>query len=439
MKTRNFFLVLFTLAVSAGYSQVNSLSLNGAIQVALANRYDIKIQKVNTQVTKKQSDEVLSRSLPQITSDLDARFNTQLQTNILPGSIFGPNVPNQDVKLGATYNTTWGFNLNQSIFNPNDLADRKIAKLQTEYQKQNEKITETNIKDEVTEAYFTVLLWKEKVGLSENNVKRADEVYQVTQSQLNMGQATDYDAQRNKIDLENAKETLEQNKRSYELSVNDLLYKMGSDSIKDPVFTDSLSTLMNIYGEVSPNEGTINRTELWQQKIQMDINSQNMWKQRVLWAPTLSLYGNYTLQYLNSDFKPFGTSNWYPFNYLGVKVSFPIFDGLLKTRTRQEYQLRTEASKYQYDKMVADYRQESLSTRTTLNNALSDFDYQKKNLGLIEELYRIDAARLKNGTVKQSDLITTYYTLQQTQNNYLNSAYNYLIALVKYKKAIGGL
>jgi outer membrane protein len=432
--------IFFLLGSMFVYGQSNQamLSLNDAIQRALVNRYDLKIQKTSTKITEKQLSEVGTRSLPQISSDLDVRYNSQLQTNILPGSILGPpNAPNKEVQFGTKYNTLWGLNLNQQLFNPVNLSDRKIANIQTEYQKQNEKLTEINIKQDVTEAYFTALLWKEKVDLSAENVKRAQEVYQVTQNQLSNAQATQYDVQRNLIDVENAKATDEQNKNNYKLSVNDLLYKISDDSIRNPILTDKITDLIQAFSLIPKDNEEIKRTELTQEKIQLEIYKLNMKKQSLTYLPTLSVYGNYSLQYLNNDFTPFTSKNWYPFNYFGVKASIPIFDGGLKAKTRQEYELRSEMSKFNYSKLSRDFKQEVQSTQTALNNALSDLTYQKKNLSLIEDLYKIDTERLKNGAIKQSDLTTTYYTLQQTQTNYLNSVYNYLVAVVRYKKASG--
>jgi len=421
-----------------GQSNQAMLSLNDAIQKALVNRYDLKIQKTSTKITEKQLSEVGTRSLPQVSSDLDVRYNSQLQTNILPGSILGsPNAPNKEVQFGTKYNTLWSLNLNQQLFNPVNLSDRKIANIQSEYQRQNEKLTEINIKQDVTEAYFTTLLWKEKVDLSAENVKRAQEVYQVTQNQLSNAQATQYDVQRNLIDVENAKATDEQNKNNYKLSINDLLYKISDDSIKNPILTDKITDFIQAFSLIPKDNEEIKRTELTQEKIQLEIYKLNMKKQSLTYLPTLSVYGNYSLQYLNNDFTPFTSKNWYPFNYFGVKASIPIFDGGLKAKTRQEYELRSEMSKFNYNKLSRDFKQEVQSTQTALNNALSDLTYQKKNLSLIEDLYKIDTERLKNGAIKQSDLTTTYYTLQQTQTNYLNSVYNYLVAVVRYKKAAG--
>jgi len=433
-------LIVFLLGATFVYGQGNqaSLSLNDAIQRAITNRYDLKIQKVNTKITEKQLSEVSTRSLPQISSDLDVRVNSQLQTNVLPGSLFGPaNAGDKAVQFGTKYNTLWGFNLNQQVFNPVNLSDRKIANIQSEYQRQNEKLTEINIKQDVTEAYFTALLWKEKVDLSIENVKRAQEVYLVTQNQLSNAQATQYDVQRNLIDVENAKATNEQNRNSYKLSLNDLLYKISDDSLKNPTLTDKISDLIQAFSLIPKDNEEIKRTELTQEKIQLEIYKLNMKKQSLTYLPTLSVYGNYSLQYLNNDFTPFTSKNWYPFNYFGVKASIPIFDGGLKAKTRQEYELRTEMSKFNYNKLSRDYKQEVQSTQTALNNALSDLTYQKKNLALIEDLYKIDTERLKIGAIRQTDLTSTYYTLQQTQTNYLNSVYNYLVAVVRYKKASG--
>jgi outer membrane protein len=429
--------LLLSSAIVHGQNNQTILSLNDAIQRALLNRYDLKIQKTNTQISEKQLSEVDTRSLPQISSDLDVRYNSQLQTNVLPGSFFGPNASDKTVQFGTAYNTLWGFNLNQQIFNPANLSDRKIATIQSEYQKQNETLTAINIKQDVTEAYFAALLWKEKADLSAENVKRAQEVYQVTQNQLSNAQATSYDVQRNLIDLENARATNEQNKNNYKLSVTDLLYKISDDSLHNPLLTDKIADLIQAFGFTPKDNEEIKRTELTQEKIQLEIYTLNMKKQTLAYLPTLSVYGNYSLQYLNKDFTPFTSSNWYPYNYLGVKASIPIFDGGLKARTRQEYELKMEVSKYNYSKLNKDYREEIQSTQTSLNNALSDLTYQKKNLALIEDLYKIDTERLKNGAIKQSDLTSTYYTLQQTQTNYLNSVYNYLVAVVRYKKASG--
>ncbi len=416
----------------------NSLSLDNAIQQALKNRLDLKIQQINVQVSDMQVKEVNSRNLPQISSDLDVRYNSELQTNILPGIFFGqPNGDGKPVQFGTTYNTLWAFNFNQILYNPVNSGDRQIAQAQTRYNQFNVRKTEIDVKMDVTQAYFTALLWKEKTDLTKINVDRTNNIYTTGKDQLSQAQITSYDLQHYRIDYENAFSENEKNKKSLELSLTDLSYKMGDDTIKKYILSDDINHLYLQYMQATVANPELKRPELDMEKWQLAIYQLNIKKQNLSYIPSISFYGNYTFQYLDNDFSPFTSSYWYPFNYLGVKASIPIFDGLLKERSKSEYKLKSESSRLNYEKLKNDYQQETRNSLTSLLNAQTDLDYQKKNLDLANDLYKIDSDRLKNGTIKPNDLATTYYTLQQTQTNYLNAVYNYLVGIVQYKKTVG--
>ncbi len=436
---------LFIIQLIAGSAFIfgqdkKELSLDEAIHRAIRNRLDLKIQQVNLKISESQVKEVTARGLPQISSDLDFRYNSVLQTNILPGIFFGqPNSEGRPVQFGTAYNTLWAFNLSQNIYNPVNSGDRQIAEAQVHYNMQNEKKTEEDVKLDVMEAYFTALLWKEKSALSKSNLDRTNSIYITGKDQLTQGAITAYDLQHYRIDYENAFSENEKNVNSQNLSYNDLSYKLGDDTIQTYSLKDDINSLFIQYSGTNINSMEIKRPELDMEQWQWTIYQLNIKKQNLSYIPSFSFYANYTFQYLNADFSPLTSSYWYPFNYFGLKASIPIFDGFLKERTKSEYQLRSESSKLNYEKLTNDYRQEARTALTSLNNANSDLDYQKKNLDLANELYKIDTDRLKNGSIKPNDLSTTYYTLQQTQTNYLNAVYNYLVAVVQYRKALGVL
>ena len=74
-------LLLLVFGVNA-QEKVQRLSLDEAMQRALKNRYDVKIQQVNVNISVNEISKVTARNLPQLTSDLDLRYNNQLQTNV---------------------------------------------------------------------------------------------------------------------------------------------------------------------------------------------------------------------------------------------------------------------------------------------------------------------------------------------------------------------
>jgi outer membrane protein len=429
---------LFILLPAWAQTDSLKLSLEGAIDLALKNRNEIKIQQINAQVSGNEIRKVNSRQLPQVTSDLDVRYNSRLQTNVLPAHVFN-NAEPEHIKFGTPYNTLWGFNLTLPVFNPNDLGDKEIARTQWLYDLLNVQKTEIDIRQQVTESYFGVLLWRERVSLSETNLIRTKAIYEMAQSQYKQGSITSYDLQRNRIDYENAISENTKNNSSLQLALRDLSYNTGEDDTRPIFCSEDLNKLYGQYSDLPTEDQPINRIELSMETVTADIRRMNVKKQNLLYIPTLSVYGNYTLQYLNNSFAPFNSANLYPFNYLGLRASIPIFDGFLKQRTRYGYELQYRSTQLNIEKLRRDYNQEMLNAVTSLRNAQSDFENQKRNLELAEQLYTLDSDRFKNGTIRQNDLSTTYYTLQQTQTNYVNAIYTYLVAMVAYKKAIGGL
>lgn len=440
MKRFHLFTFVLLVAPICLYAQTGKpLSLNEALQYALQNRRDLKIEHLNVQIAENEVKKVNSKNLPQLTSDLDVRYNTQLQTNVLPGAIFGTPGNDRAVQFGTTYNTLWGLNLNQNLFNPSTRGDKLVAKVQEEYNRVGEKKTELAVKQEVTEAYYSALLWKEKTKLSGENLKRANAVYATSKDQLAEGSITSYDHQRYRIDYENAVSEHAKNKNNADLALSGLYYKMGSDSIVSDSLSDGIASLYATYQSANMSSVEVQRPELEMEKIQYEIYELGVKKQNFSYLPTISFYANYSWQYLNSEFNPIQSQYWYPFSYLGLKASIPLFDGFLKERTKTEYRLKGESSRLKYEKLKSDYSQETTTALTAVKNAQADLEAQKKNLELANELYRIDGDRLRNGNIKPNDLTITYYTLQQTQTNYLNAAYNYLIAVMNYKKATGTL
>lgn len=440
MKSK-YIIVLFLAASQIAWGQDKNLSLNEAVQIALSNRYDLKIERVNTQISENEIKKINTRKLPQLTGDVDWRYNTQLQTNMMPiGTITGnPNLPDQPVRFGTKFNTAIGLNLNQSVFNPANLGDKRIANAQLGYEKISEKVTENQIKAEVTEAYYSVLIWTEKVRLSTDNVSRTNAVFTTAKEQLANGAITTYDYKRYEIDFENANAENNKNKNNLNLAMADLWYKIGIEPLNNVVLSDNIEQLFSVYANAGLEEPVSQRPEIEMEKQQQEIYKLQIQKQNLSYYPTISITGNYTLQFLNNEYKIFNSDYWFPYNYLGLKVSVPIFDGLLKERTKNEYKLRIQSSNLQLEKLKKDYSQEVSNAVVSLKNAQSDMEYQKKNLELVNYLYSVEQDKLAKGTITPNDLAATYYTVQQTQNNYLNAVYDYLVALIAYKRATGDL
>jgi outer membrane protein len=434
-----FLLVMMASAVNAQDS--TKLSLKNAINNAIKHRNEVKIQQVNAEYSQNEVKINRSKLLPQLTGDVDERYNGKLQTNIIPGDAFGtPGAPSRYVQFGTKFTTTAAFNLTVPIYNPGDFGDRKIAKVQAAYDALNVNKSETDMVVEVTQSYFNVLLDEEKEKLSKENLANTQAIYTMSQDQLSKGAITSYDLEKNRITYENAKSDHQKNQNTSKLALVDLTYRMGLDTVGNIVLTDNLNTLYQEYGSIliKDQNQIANRVEIRQQLLQEEIYQQNINKQNKSYLPTVSLYGNYTGQNLSNNFSLNG-ANWYPYNYVGLKVSIPIFDGFQKQRTKRGYQLQLESAKLTTEKLKRDYNHDAQTTKTSLLNDQQDMQNQSNNLKSANDLYKIDSDRLQKGAIKPTDLTTTYYTLLQAQTNYLNAIYTYLLDVIQYKKAMGNL
>jgi len=443
MKQQFLLILLIVCSFSVKLTQAQDstrLSLQTALENAVSHRLEIRIQQSNAAHSANEVSKIGSRFLPQLNSDLSVQYNSQLQTVILPGTAFGlAGTPSKRVRFGTAYNTTADLNLVIPIYNAADYSDQKIAKSQATYDQMNVQKTIIDIREEVTDSYFNALISKKKLDLSKINFDNTLAVFTMAKTQLIQGAITSYDLNKNNIDFQNAKSDYTRNVNSYQLALVDLIYRTGLDSVSKLVLSDDLNKL---FAEYNQNFSTVHqqdRIEVQMQGLQTLIYKQNMSRQNKGYLPVFSAYSNYTAQNLNKTFTPFNAGTWYPYNYIGLKASIPVFDGFLKHRTRRGYEILVQSSELLKQKLIRDYHQDVLNAEISMRNDQQDLGNQQNNLSLALELYKIDSDRYRKGTIKQTDLAASYYTLQQTQNNYLNAMYTYLIEVVQYKKAQGSL
>ncbi|MBL0302255.1 MAG: TolC family protein [Cytophagaceae bacterium] len=120
-----FRIIILLLIPFLGFSQ--KYNLETAISEGLKNRIEIKNQRLLTEIANKQNAKIAAQWLPQVSGSVDMRWNTQLQTTILPFDITGQNPGgNSTVKFGLPFNNALGIQADQKIFDANKKIDKAI-------------------------------------------------------------------------------------------------------------------------------------------------------------------------------------------------------------------------------------------------------------------------------------------------------------------------
>lgn len=433
--TRAILSIILCFPLSVVFSQ--SLTLEQAVQRGLENRIELKSQNLNVQIASTENEKVKARWLPQVSGSADLRWNTQLQTTVLPFALPGSGESQTEIKLGRPFNNTFILQAEQKVYDANRKIDRAVNDTQVEAQKNNLEQIRINLRQAITEAYYNGVFAKERLNLSALALQRANSYFEVGQARFDQGAILKNDLDKLELDVSNARLAQTKNQQDYDLALIALQYQLNTTDKVEPA--EDLQAIFN-HSQIIENQSNIEkRTEIKAEELNLRLNQLNAQKQLARNKPLVSAYGNYSFFQLAETFNPFEKGTWFPANYVGIRASVPIFDGRQARLGANDFKIRQQINTLNTERLRNDFSYESKSTWNTLQQSKLNLEEARKNIALAQRILETDKFRFEKGVILLSDLKNTEYSLQSAENQYLSSIYNFLIASVRYRKASGNL
>lgn len=433
---RSISVLLLSVLSAATYAQ--TITLDEAIAQGLRNRPELKAQEVQIRIAEGEKDKLRAQWLPQLSASADLRWNTELQTSVLPIGQFGlPGVPSdatQEIQIGVPFNNALGVQAEQKIYDANRRIDRQINAAQVESRQIALSQETRDIRFAITEAYYAAVFNREKRELARQALDRAQLNLRTAENQLQAGAALPNDVDRLALDVSNAQLALKKVEQDYALSVKRLQYQMGAAPDGSLQLSENVAALLT--DTVLLVNRIEQRPEILSENIALRLNALNREKQLARRLPTVSAYGNYTLLQLSETFNPVAADTWFPYSFIGVKASVPIFDGRQASLSAREFALRQDVNRYNLDRLRANFNFEATAQASAMEQARLDVQESLKNVALARQLLSTDQLRFEQGVLKQTDLKNSEFALQTAENNYLNAVYAYLVARLNYEKSL---
>lgn len=319
----------------------------------------------------------------------------------------------------------------------NTLPPSEITRVTTNTESQQAALEKlkVDVRQQVTEAYYQAVFNREKQQLSDRARVRAQGYLDQAQTRLQAGTLLQSDYDRFALDLSNAELTLRNDQRDYTLSLDNLRYRISSPQPVEPA--DSLGTLFALFQTQDLTTG--NRIELQQEEFNRQINELNQQREKARLAPVITAYGAYIAQQFADIFNPFQSDIWFPYNYVGVRVNVPIFDGRQTRLNKQDYVRRAQINQNTIQRLRNDFDYELRSARNTLDQARENLTETRKNITQAQNILAIDRVRFDAGTLLLADFRNGEYSLQQAETNYLRAVYDVLLGQLQVRKALGSL
>ncbi len=427
---------LFCLIINGLSAQ--KLTLSEAIKTGLENNIALKTQGLQVQLTTSENEKLKAKWLPQVTAAADARVNTQLQTSILPFDITGKNPgKSSQVRFGLPYSNTLGFQADQKIFDANKKIDKQLNNMQGDVQSNLLEQQKSSVRQNITEAYYAAIYNKERIALAEKTIIRAEQNLENAGVKLKNGTLLQNDFDRYQLDVKNASITLKKAKLDLSNSLENLKYQMNVKTEAELDVAEDLASILKI-NDLLPTQNINQRAEIKGEELALKLNGMNQDKQKFRNYPTVSAYGNYTvLQQINTP-NIFQSGSLFPFNYVGIRVSMPVFDGKQSKIIANEFALKQEINRLNIERLRNDFSFDSQNALRQTEQAKLAMTETKQNIELAQQILKTDLFRYEKGILGFAEVKNSEASLQNAETNYLANVYSLLVATIAYKRAVGG-
>ncbi|SNC77389.1 Outer membrane protein TolC [Hymenobacter gelipurpurascens] len=507
------------------------LTLQQAIDYAIQNKSTLLATRLGEQTARAKVGEIRAAGLPQVNVAANVADNFKLQKSLVDfGALSGASattltsadiaaaqggqtvnlknitlpsepMPPQAFAFGLQWAGNSSASVSQLLFDGAYLIGLKAAKVYEQLAQKQTQQAEIDVVEQVSKAYYSTLVARERLQLLSRNVQRLDTLLYQTNETFKAGFAEKLDVQRLQVQRNNLVVEQQKASRLTELSVALLKFQMGLPQQQGVQLTDSLSAAVVDAGALRQRLGGANfatgggvsglgqvptapsnadaqnrqdqqtalsgartgqlaaafnynnRIEFSTLETQQALAGLDLANRRAGAYPRLLATAAYGFSgsgktagdlfaFRGPDSRAgngFPNQNWFGFGNVGLSLQIPVFDGFRRKYQVQQARIQQQTIERGFETLRQSIDLQDAQSRTTLINALDVLDNQKANLELASEVARVSRIKFKEGVGSNIEVVTAETSLRESQTNYYAALYDVLVAKVDRDKATGEL
>jgi len=407
-----------------GWGRAESLILEEAIRVALANNREILIAKEKIEEAKQRIKEAKTGYFPTINLGGTYTHLNEAPSMVIPG--YG------SVEMGQADNYLSKLSINQPLYTSGRLSyANKGASLYYQKLQEDLKNVQNKITFQVKKAFYAVLLAQENVEVTEKALDQAKRHLAVVEDSFKVGVVSKFDLLRTRVEVANLKPDLIQARNDLRLSQESLanLLSLPSTSLK---LEGELSLEpLKISLEESIDKASKERGDLKSLKLQKEMLEAALKLAEVQNKPNLALVGNY--QYQNPSG---GEDKWGEEWNLNLVLSIPLFDGWANRARVAQRRSQVKQINLSLEQLEAVIDLEIKKAFWDLEASEERIYAQKKNIEQAKEALSIAEVRYKSGTITNLEVLDAQLALTKVRLGYLKALYDHNVAMAELEKAM---
>ena len=438
MKKLGLFLGFITLTFAAVAQNTEqtalTLTLEQALQIALSESPTIKVAEQEIEIKRYAKQETYSSLYPRF--DATAQYQRVMKKQTMVMDFAGQT---QSIKVGSDNSFNGGITASMPIVNAQLWESLKVSVADVMLAIEKARSSQIDMIEQVSQAYFSVLLAKESLVVYQRVYDNAVENHKNIKKRYDVGSVSEFDFISSNVSVQNAIPNVIEAQNSVVLTLWQLKALLGIDLKKNIDVAGSLADYeaqMN-YAHTLDQLDLSNNSTLKQLDIQQGMLESAVKITKLANVPTLSINAAYLYTALGNDGKFFQAKAWNPYSYAGVQLNIPIFAG--NQRRAATRQAKLNLSNLQLQRENAE-RQLQVAVVNSLNNMQTNvkkFSAAAATVGQAKRGYEIAVKRYEVGRGTLVDVDNSQLQLTQSELGRNSAIYNFLIAKISLDKILG--
>ena len=405
-------------------------SLQQCIDSAWTNNARMNILDQKSKGVDLKAKEVQANLIPKVYLNADYKYFIDLPYQLMPQSIFGgPNGSFRAVQFGVPHviaaNATIQIPIYMGqIYSAIQKVDFAKAELAIQIEKSKE-----DIYFEVTTLYRNAQLLQNKLNFLDTATVNTSKLLSLAKNLQLADLATSTDVKKVQLQLM----MLENQKLKVSSSVSQVLdalkIYMGI-SVTDPL---TINPLVEDFTQKLYNANpalAIESIQLHQKMLEHDIVA----LQKSRYLPDIASYGSVGTSGFGYHSEASSFLDFYPVNFIGIKASYPIFNGTVTKKQIEQKQIELNTTAIELG-AVNDQTILSLQkAETDLSVALEYLDLMDSQLALMSVIVNESTELFKQGMVSTADLLQVHTELLEMEQNRLSAMVDCYAADLQIKK-----
>ncbi len=423
--------LILMLACLAGSGQGRELTLEQAVNEALANNQDYLMARAELERAQAEIQRATAEALP------DLSFSSSYTRNLeIPEVVFG----GMSFKLGTDNSISAGLTLKQPIWQGGKVAGAiKIARLYRRYTEAAVQETEAEIKFAVRQSFLNAILAQDVVAVYRDALATAELNHEMIAKMQAQGVVSEYEKLRAEVEVANLKPQLLQAQNQATLALNALENLIAADRREEVTLRydfDSTLAQQSYRFDQLLEVALARRAALQRQERLAEITQRAIGIAKAERSPKFDFVSHYGWSYQSDDFGLEGYK-WSPSWTATINLSFPIFNGFSTKAGIRKAKVDNLQAELSYEKLRDQVELQVRDAFLSYNEATERLQTQIKTIEQAEEGLRIARIRYQNGVGTQLEILSSETALTQARTNYVQATHDAALAVYRLLRVTG--